>query len=317
MKKRWFEMRAGSQQAAEIAIYDDIGAYGVSARDFITELRALSAPVIHLSINSPGGSVFDALAMYNALRQHPADILVDVLGVAASAASLVAMAGDRIVMPENAFMMVHNPFTVTAGNAEELRALADTLDKITASLVAIYAGRTGKPEDEIRALLDAETWLAADEAVAKGFADELRPAMPIAARFELERMPEAVRAVWAQSTPAPVPMATAAPSVPVVDFKAVESWLLAHAKSNGIPLAAGFPLVSDVHAEIVAVCQAARVPELADRAIMAGVPLASLRHMLMQYRAAQDAAIDVNHHIPVAADGSLASQVWNARRGQA
>jgi ATP-dependent Clp endopeptidase proteolytic subunit ClpP len=317
MKKRWFEMRAGAQQAAEIAIYDDIGAYGVSARDFIAELRTLAAPVIHLSINSPGGSVFDALAMYNALRQHPADILVDVLGVAASAASLVAMAGDKIIMPDNAFMMVHNPWGATAGNAEELRGMADTLDKIAASLIAIYAGRTGKTDDEIKALLDAETWLSAEEAVAHGFADELRPAMPIAARFELERMPEAVRNVWAQSTPAPVPMAAAPQPVPAVDFKAVESWLLAHAECNGIRLAAGFPLVSDVHAEIVAVCQAARVPELADRAIMARVPLAALRHMLTQYRAAQDATIDVNHHIPAGADGSLASQVWNARRGQA
>ena len=317
MKKRWFEMRAGAQQAAEIAIYDDIGAYGVSARDFIAELRTLSAPVIHLSINSPGGSVFDALAMYNALRQHSADILVDVLGVAASAASLVAMADDKIVMPENSFMMIHNPWSATAGNAEELRGMADTLDKITASLVAIYAGRTGKPEDEIKALLDAETWLSAEEAVAKGFADELRPAMPIAARFELERMPEAVRNVWAQSMPAPVAMAAALQAVPVVDFKAVESWLLDHAERNGVKLAAGVPLVSNIHTEIVAVCQAARVPELAELAITAGVPLAALRHMLMQYRAAQDDATYVNHHIPAAADGSLASQVWNARRGQA
>ena len=317
MKKRWFEMRAGAQQAAEIAIYDDIGAYGVSSRDFIAELRTLSAPVIHLSINSPGGSVFDALAMYNALRQHSADILVDVLGVAASAASMVAMAGDKIVMPENSFMMIHNPWSATAGNAEELRGMADTLDKIAASLVAIYAGRTGKPEDEIKALLDAETWLSAEEAVALGFADELRPAMPIAARFELERMPEAVRNVWAQSMPAPVAMAAAPQQVPVVDFKAVESWLLAHAERNGVKLAAGIPLVSNTHTEIIAVCHAARVPELAELAITAGVPLAALRHMLIQFRAAQDAGIQVNHHIPVASDGSLASQVWNARRGQA
>lgn len=367
MKKRWFEMRASAQQAAEIAIYDDIGAYGVSARDFIAELRTLSAPVIHLSINSPGGSVFDALAMYNALRQHPADIMVDVLGVAASAASLVAMAGDKITMPDNAFMMVHNPWGATAGNAEELRGMADTLDKIGASLVSIYAARTGKPEDEIKALLDAETWLNAEEAVLHGFADELRPALKVAASFDMERLPENVRASIVQTTittttwtedeeyPPPaadpaadpaddpaddpaevsaraaqaataqaaeralasVPMAAAAQPVPVVDFKAVESWLLAHAERNGIKLAGRFPLVSETHAEIVAVCQAARVPELADRAIMAGVPLAALRHILMQYRAAQDAAIDLNHHIPAAADGSLASQVWNARRGQA
>lgn len=80
MKRTWFEMRAAAQQPAEIGIFDDIGSYGVTAKDFIGELRNIAAPVIHLSINSPGGSVFDALAMYNALRQHPAEILVDVKG---------------------------------------------------------------------------------------------------------------------------------------------------------------------------------------------------------------------------------------------
>ena len=321
MKRTWFEMRAAAQQPAEIGIFDDIGSYGVTAKDFIGELRNIAAPVIHLSINSPGGSVFDALAMYNALRQHPAEILVDVKGVAASAASLVAMAGDHIVMPENAFMMIHNPWSVAAGNADDLRELADTLDKIGASLVGVYANRTGQAVEKIQELLPAETGLTASEAKALGFADEVLEAMPIAARFDLERMPEAVRTLWAKlAPPAAAPVAAPVPVVAALqrelDFKAVEDYLIAYAKKNGITLAAGFPLISETHAEITAVCKAAGIPEMAEMAIQAGVPLAALRHSLMSFRAAQDAAIDVNHHIPANDGGSLASRVWNSRRGR-
>jgi ATP-dependent Clp protease protease subunit len=112
------------------AIYDDIGAYGVTAKDFIAHLSSIAAPVIRVSINSPGGAVFDALAMFNALRQHPANIEVSIMGRwRRLRASLVAMAGDKITMSDNAFVMIHNPLCYANGNADELRDLADTLDK--------------------------------------------------------------------------------------------------------------------------------------------------------------------------------------------
>jgi len=320
MRKNWFEMKAEPQQTAAIAIYDDIGAYGVTAKDFIAALGSISAPAIRLSINSPGGAVFDALAIFNALRQHPAEIMVDVIGVAASAASLIAMAGDRINMADNAFMMVHNPMSAAAGNAEDLRDLADTLDKIGASLVAIYSNRTGQTPEKIKELLAAETWLNAEEAIALGFADEIGAALPVTARFDLERMPDTVRNTWAKLTPpaAALPTLPALPiSPPKANFKAVENYLISLAARKGIKLQPGIPLLSDYHAEIVAVCEAGGLPELADVAIQSAVPLAALRHVVLNFRAAQDQATEINHHIPTAADGTLASKVWSHRRGQA
>ena len=159
MKKSWYKMqaKAGTPKAAEITIFDEIGFWGVTAASFISELKALGdVETIDVLINSPGGSVFDGLAIYNALRQHKASVNVTVMGVAASAASFIAMAGDKITMPENAFLMVHNAMGGVFGNAQEMRDWADTLDKIGASLIGIYVARTGKSEAEVKALLDAE-----------------------------------------------------------------------------------------------------------------------------------------------------------------
>ena len=321
MKKNWFEMKADAQQTAEISIYDDIGAYGVTAKDFIATLSSIAAPVIRVSINSPGGAVFDALAMFNALRQHPANIEVSIMGVAASAASLVAMAGDKITMSDNAFVMIHNPLCYANGNADELRDLADTLDKIAASLVSIYSNRTGQTPEKIKELLAAETWLTGVEALALGFADEVSESIPVTARFDLDRIPEAVRGVWAKLTPlaapAPSPVAVATQLIPSPDFKAVKDFLTAYAERKGIALAKEIPLIEDYHAEAFAVCAAGGVPELAEVAIQANIPLITLRHAVMNFRVSQDRAMPISNHLPMPGDGTLASSIWNNRRGQA
>lgn len=129
----WYTIRARSS-GAEVLIYDEIGVYGVSAKRFLAELGALpvGAP-IDLRVNSPGGSVFDAVAIYNALTRHSGQITVWIDGIAASAASYIAMAGDEIVMPENAFLMIHNPAGLVMGTAEDMRAMASALDKVTAT----------------------------------------------------------------------------------------------------------------------------------------------------------------------------------------
>jgi len=192
--KTWFGIQAKGESSVEVTIFDDIGAYGVSAKDFINAMSAHKGKEVTCLINSYGGSVFDALAMYNCLRANGANITTKVLGVAASAASLVAMAGDKIIMPENAFMMIHNPWAVAAGNADELRDFAATLDIIATSLVGTYVARTGLPEDEIKQLLADETWLTAEDAVAKGFATEMSEVLRIAASADMDRLPEHVKA---------------------------------------------------------------------------------------------------------------------------
>ena len=197
--KTWFNVVAKADNEVEISIFDEIGAWGVNAKDFIAALKPHKGKNLTCLINSPGGSVFDALAMYNVLRANGGTVTTKVLGVAASAASLVAMAGDKIIMPENTFMMIHNPWAFAAGNAEELREFADTLDTIGSSLVKTYVARTGLPEEEVKALLDNETWLTAEEALAKGFATEVEASLKIAASYDVDRFPENVKAIFASA----------------------------------------------------------------------------------------------------------------------
>ncbi|UPH70210.1 Clp protease ClpP [Abyssibius alkaniclasticus] len=195
----WYAIRARGT-GAEVAIYDEIGAFGVSAKGFLAELGSLpDGTPVDLRLNSPGGSVFDAVAIYNALKRHAGTVTVWIDGIAASAASYVAMAGDEIVMPENAFLMIHDPSGLAMGTAGDMRAMAEALDKIAGSLVRGYAAKSGKPDDEIAALMAAETWFDAGDAVAAGFADRLADPVRIAARFDIGRFrnapPDLVKAV--------------------------------------------------------------------------------------------------------------------------
>ena len=183
--KSWYTIRARGM-GAEVLIYDEIGAYGVTAKGFLAELGALPDGVpIDLRLNSPGGSVFDAVAIYNALQRHDGEITVWIDGIAASAASYVAMAGDEIVMPENAFLMIHNPSGLVMGTAADMREMADTMDKIAGGMVRGYAARSGRAEEEIAALMAAETWFDAEAAIAAGLATRMVEPVRIAASFDI------------------------------------------------------------------------------------------------------------------------------------
>ncbi len=195
----WYNIRA-TAEGAELSIHDEIGAYGVSAKDFINELGKLPGDAaLTLRLNSPGGSVFDAVAIYNALKRHAGPVTVSIDGIAASAASYIAMAGDEVVMPENAFLMIHDPSGLVMGTAADMRAMAEALDKIAGALIKGYAAKSGKAEDEIATLMAAETWFTAAEAVEAGFADALAEPVKIAASFDVTRFrnapPEVVEAV--------------------------------------------------------------------------------------------------------------------------
>jgi ATP-dependent Clp protease protease subunit len=185
--RSWYAIRARAE-GAEVSIYDEIGAYGVSAKCFLAELGALpdDGPLT-LRLNSPGGSVFDAVAIYNAIKRHAGPVTVWIDGIAASAASYIAMAGDEVVMPENAFLMIHDPSGLVMGTAEDMRAMAEALDKIKGSLVVGYVAKSGGAEDDIAALMAKETWLDAAEAVELGFADRLAEPVRIAAQFDVGR----------------------------------------------------------------------------------------------------------------------------------
>lgn len=185
--RKWWDIKAltnaQGSAVAEIRIYDEIGFWGTDAKTFVSQLdeAAASAAEVVVAINSPGGDVFDAFAIYNALRRYAGRVTARIDGVAASAASLVAMAGDRIVMPENAMLMIHNPWTVALGTASDLRATADSMDKARDGILAAYRNKSGKSDEELTAMLDAETWMTAAEAKEAGFADEIEAPVKLAA----------------------------------------------------------------------------------------------------------------------------------------
>lgn len=163
----------GGGVGAEIYIYDEIGGWGIMAADFVRELQAVQASVITLRLSSPGGEVFEALAITNSLRQHAATVNVVIEGLAASAATVIAMAGDSITIAPGAMMMIHDAMGVAVGNAAEVRALADLLEKTSQNIADIYAERAGGTADGWRTAMLAETWYNADEAVTAGLADSV------------------------------------------------------------------------------------------------------------------------------------------------
>ena len=175
-----FAMQA-TGKTAEILVYDVIGEDwfgGLSAKQFVQDLAALGdVEQITVRINSIGGEVFEGVAIYNALKDHPATVTVQIDGIAASVASVIAMAGSKVVISPLAMIMIHNPAVMAFGEAPDLRRAADLLDKITESVAIPAYARTKLSPDELKAAMAAETWYSAEEAVAAGFADEITQAV--------------------------------------------------------------------------------------------------------------------------------------------
>jgi ATP-dependent protease ClpP protease subunit len=214
----WYriEAKAGSD-TTEVYVYDEIGYWGVTAQDFVDELKGISTSKIELHLNTPGGEVFDGIAIYNALKEHSATVTTKIDALAASIGSVIAMAGDTIDIAKAGTMMIHDGHGIAIGNAKDMREMADLLDKVSDTIADIYANRAGGTRDEWRTAMKAETWYNAEEAVAAGLADEIRgdgsapdnswdlsiyayagreqaPAPKIAAQVGFEFDPEAFRA---------------------------------------------------------------------------------------------------------------------------
>lgn len=196
----WYSIKAKANDTAEISIYDEIGGWGISAQQFAKDFKALGNNLkqINLHIHSPGGDVFDGIAIYNLLKNHPSNKTVTIDGLAASMASVIAMAGTEIIMPENA-MMIHKPWGVQGGDADDMRKYADLLDKVEDTLIPAYAAKTGKSAEELAEMLAAETWLNGKECVEHGFADKLAEPVKAMAQLQSKRlgdynnMPKAIK----------------------------------------------------------------------------------------------------------------------------
>jgi ATP-dependent Clp protease protease subunit len=195
MKRGFITNKKGD--TAEILLYDEIGANpwsggGVGAKQFTEDLKALGdVKVLNIRINSPGGDVFEGNAIKTQLEQHPAVKNVFIDGLAASAASYIAMAGNTIEISNNAMLMIHNASGGVLGNAVDMRKMADLLEKLDGNIADMYARRTKQPVEAIRDWINAETWFTAAEAITNGFADSMMPEvsgeMEPAATFDLSR----------------------------------------------------------------------------------------------------------------------------------
>jgi len=170
--KTWFRIVNAAEQA-EIYLYDEIGAWGIGAGEFAKELGEVKASTIDLRINSPGGEVFEGLAIFNALQRHPAKITVHVDGLAGSVASVIAMAGEKILIDRYAQMMIHEAHAIAVGATKDMAAMAKLLDEYSDNIAAIYAARAGGEASMWRERMKAETWFSAKEAVTAGLADEI------------------------------------------------------------------------------------------------------------------------------------------------
>jgi ATP-dependent Clp protease protease subunit len=309
--RQWY--RFAVQDAADVAellIYDVIGfdwwtGEGITAKQFVKDLAALpdSITTIKVRVNSPGGDVFEAVAIANALKQHRARIEMSIEGLAASAATIVTCAGDVIRIADNALMMIHNPWSWVIGESKDMRKTADKLDIIRGSILATYCWVSPLSADELSALMDATTWMDAAEAIANGFATEtvegLRAAALLdpAALAKFPAVPDKYRARLRAVLATPAERVAASAAEVLRECAAASCLELAEG------LLAGGATLEEVHArmqgardaraqaearatEIRGLCAAANLPELADDYIRdAAVSTATIRAQLTKITA--------------------------------
>jgi ATP-dependent protease ClpP protease subunit len=366
--KQWFRMAVAKDDpaTADIFVLDIIGGWIdelwgrepgiVTAKAFVEELAKLpdSVKTIRLHVNSPGGDVFAAVTMANALRDQrtskgrTVDVLIE--GLAASAASIVIMAGDTIRISDNALVMIHNPYSIAVGTATDMRKWADELDTIRASIIATYRWHSELSEEDLGSLMDDETWMDADDALTYGFATEKVEGLRVAALLDPRAMarlkvPEQFRArveAFLEPAPAPEPepapaaAAAAAEAAPTpaapVDILRVcrEGECLGLAEvllAEGVTLEQAEARVAaertrrteaETRASAIrAACQLAKLPELADGYIAGAMPLADVKAHLVTLTAKLDKA-DIDGSLPpgqgvVAKAGLNASAIYAER----
>ena len=187
MKGQWYNIQNKASETADIYIFDEIGMYGVTAQDFIGEIKELKNTPINLRINSLGGDVFNGMAIYNVIKKREAKTTVYIEGIAASIATIIALGADEVVMSENSLFMIHNAWGGTMGDAKDMRKSAETLEKISTELTEIYMKKTGLSYDVVSNMMDEETWLNSEEAYELGFVDTISDAIKIAAKYDVSK----------------------------------------------------------------------------------------------------------------------------------
>lgn len=201
----WYRIQNKAGESAKLYIYDEIGYWGDTAKALVDDLKAVTGDTLEVHLNSPGGDIFDGLAIYQALKDHPASVTMRIDGLAASIASVIAMAGDKVIMSPKASLMIHDGWTMSVGNADELRKTADLLDKQSGIIASVYADRSNGDANAWRNAMREETWYTAQEALDAGLVDEVEGLKKTEAEdpFDLGVFAHAGR----DKAPAPAPVA--------------------------------------------------------------------------------------------------------------
>ncbi|VVQ34565.1 head maturation protease, ClpP-related [Pseudomonas fluorescens] len=348
--KTWYALQASggaSERVIEVFVYGEIGAWGITANQFVQDLRAMDdgvSPVI-AAFNSIGGDLFDGLAMHNALSRLGERCTGRIDALAASAASVAVCGAHRVVIASNAMLMIHNPWTYAAGDAEDFRKVADVLDQTMEAIIAAYKAKAPDIDEvELRRLVAAETWLTANEAVALGLADEVGDGVKVKACLGqgavLQRFQNAPAELLAQLDEPPEPDPELEPVdppqvPPVVDSAKLALMITQRCTAAGIsnliePLLKSTQLESE---EIVLaglarakavndLCVAARLPEYSAEYVAAGLDAAAVRARLFDKIVTSGKGFEIDNSLPLDDDPAPKVQakkidqpsIWSARQ---
>ncbi|MGY2961496.1 ATP-dependent protease ClpP protease subunit [Pseudomonas sp. TE36184] len=320
--KSWYTLQANGeaeQRSIEIFVYGEIGTWGVTANQFVQDLRAMddgTSPVI-VAFNSIGGDLFDGLAIHNALSRLGERCTGRIDALAASAASVAVCGAHRVVIAANAMLMIHNPYTFTGGDAEDFRRVADVLDQTLEAIIAAYKAKAPNiDEAELRRMVNAETWLTANEAVALGLADEVGDGLKVSACLGqgsvLQRFQNAPPELLAQLDEQPEVEPPEPDPAPVLDAAKLALLVTQGCAAAGIsnlvdPILATTKLESEVIVQAAltkakalhGLCVAARLPELTGEFINAGLDEAAVRARLFDKLVGSGGGFEINNSLPL------------------
>lgn len=348
--KTWYALQASGEAAErviEVFVYGEIGAWGITANQFVQDLRVMDdgvSPVI-AAFNSIGGDLFDGLAMHNALSRLGERCTGRIDALAASAASVAVCGAHKVVIAANAMLMIHNPWTYAAGDAEDFRKVADVLDQTMEAIIAAYKAKAPEIDEvELRRLVAAETWLTANEAVALGLADEVGDGIKVKACLGqggvLQRYQHAPAELLAQLDEPPEPDPELEPddpppTAPVVDAAKLALMITQRCAEAGISNLVA-PLLSSTNLEseeivqagltrakaVNDLCVAARLPEFSAEFVAAGLDAAAVRARLFDKIVGSGRGFEIDNSLPLAEDPPPKVQakqidqpsIWSARQ---
>lgn len=351
--EHWYRIKAEIQAektVIEIYIYGEIGGWGITANQFIQDLKALDdgvSPVV-VAFNTNGGDLFDGMAIHNALKRLGERCTARIDALAASAGSVAACGAHRVVMASNSMLMIHNPWTWTSGDAEDLRRVADVLDQTLEAIIAAYKSKAPDIDDsELRRMVNDETWLTAQEALAFGLADEVGSGVEVkaclgqgAAMRRYRNTPQALKdqlnGVQVEPPEEDEVPALSGPAEPIVADSAKLALMITQACGKaGInnliePLIASTKLADEATVQAALtrakavrdLCASARLPELTAEYVKAGLDAAAVRARLFDKLVGSGKGFEIDNSLPPADDEPEPikaqlpnpSNIWSARR---